>query len=100
MLPIYSQLKKEIKDQGCYEDFIECLKLYDKDENGRMLVGELHHSLVALGKLLWCSNTCLEFNFGFLGEKLTDKEVDIVFDDCLDEENSDGEIEYDRKFRK
>lgn len=42
---------------------------------------------------------CLKFNFGLLGEKLTDKEVDIVFDDCLDEENSDGEIEYDRKFR-
>lgn len=48
-LPIYSQLKKEIKDQGCYEDFVECLKLYDKEENGKMLLGELHHSLVTLG---------------------------------------------------
>lgn len=49
LLPIYSQLKKTIKDQGCYEDFIECLKLYDKDENGKMQVGELQHSLTALG---------------------------------------------------
>lgn len=48
-LPIFSQLKKEIKDQGCYEDFVECLKLYDKEENGKMLLGELHHSLVTLG---------------------------------------------------
>lgn len=48
-LPIYGQVKKE-KDQGCYEDFIECLKLYDKNENGLMLLAELQHSLLALGK--------------------------------------------------
>lgn len=47
-LPIYGQVKKE-KDQGCYEDFIECLKLYDKNENGLMLLAELQHSLLALG---------------------------------------------------
>ncbi|KAJ8917986.1 hypothetical protein NQ315_011439 [Exocentrus adspersus] len=76
LLPIVSQLKKEVKDQGCYEDFIECLKLYDKNENGLMLVGELSHSLLTLG------------------EKLTDDEVDELFTDCLDEENDEGEIEY------
>lgn len=50
LLPIIIQLKKEKKDQGCYEDFVECLKLYDKEENGKMLVGELSHSLLSLGK--------------------------------------------------
>lgn len=78
-LPIYSQLKKETKDQGCYEDFVECLKLYDKNENGKMLVGELSHSLLSLG------------------EKLTDAEVDELFEDCLDEEDDEGEIPYERK---
>lgn len=48
-LPIYSQVKKE-KDQGCYEDFIECLKLYDKAEDGTMLLAELQHALLSLGK--------------------------------------------------
>lgn len=48
-LPVYSQIKKE-KDQGCYEDFIECLKLYDKEENGTMLLAELQHALLSLGK--------------------------------------------------
>lgn len=48
-LPIYSQVKKE-KEQGCYEDFIECLKLYDKEENGTMLLAELQHALLALGE--------------------------------------------------
>lgn len=47
-LPIFSQVKKE-KDQGCYEDFVECLKLYDKNENGTMLLAELNHALLALG---------------------------------------------------
>lgn len=34
---------------GCYEDFVECLKLYDKEDNGLMQLGELHHSLLSLG---------------------------------------------------
>lgn len=48
-LPIYAEVKKN-KEQGCYEDFIECLKLYDKNENGMMLLAELNHALLALGK--------------------------------------------------
>lgn len=53
-LPIYSQIKKE-KEQGCYEDFLECLKLYDKEENGTMLLAELSHALLSLGEFL-CLN--------------------------------------------
>uniref|UniRef100_A0A3B3ZNK5 EF-hand domain-containing protein n=1 Tax=Periophthalmus magnuspinnatus TaxID=409849 RepID=A0A3B3ZNK5_9GOBI len=34
-LPIFGQLKKD-KDVGCYEDFLECMKLYDKQEDGKM----------------------------------------------------------------
>lgn len=34
--------------------------------------------------------------FAALAEKLTDAEVDELFEDCLDEENDDGEIVYDR----
>lgn len=49
-LPIYGQVKKE-KEQGCYEDFVECLKLYDKNEDGTMLLAELNHTLLALGEL-------------------------------------------------
>lgn len=57
-LPIYSQVKKG-KDQGCYEDFIECLKLYDKAEDGTMLLAELQHALLSLGK--WnCREKILE----------------------------------------
>lgn len=74
-LPIFSQVKKE-KEQGCYEDFLECLKLYDKNEDGTMLLAELQHSLTALG------------------EKLDDMELDNVFKDCMDPEDDDGNIPY------
>jgi myosin light chain 6 len=74
-LPIYGQVKKE-KEQGCYEDFLECLKLYDKNENGLMLLAELNHALLSLG------------------EKLDNEQVDAVFKDCLGPENDDGDIEY------
>lgn len=74
-LPIYAQVKGQ-KDQGSYEDFMECLKLYDKEENGTMLLAELEHSLKALG------------------EKLSDDEVADLFADCMDPEDDDGNIFY------
>ncbi|XP_029056413.1 myosin light chain alkali isoform X3 [Osmia bicornis bicornis] len=74
-LPIYSQCKKD-KEQGCYEDFLECLKLYDKQENGTMLAAELSHTLLALG------------------ERLEDNQVEEVLKDCMDAEDEDGFIPY------
>jgi len=74
-LPIFAQVKKD-KEQGCYEDFIECLKLYDKNENGLMLLAELDHALRALG------------------EPLENEQVEVLFTDCMGEENDDGEIKY------
>ncbi|XP_058810128.1 myosin light chain alkali [Phymastichus coffea] len=74
-LPIFSQVKKD-KEQGCYEDFIECLKLYDKQENGTMLGAELSHILLSLG------------------ERLEDHEVEIVLKECMDPEDEDGFIPY------
>lgn len=77
-LPIFSQVKKE-KEQGTFEDFLECLKLYDKEENGKMLAAELAHTLLTLG------------------EKLSDPETEEVLADCMDKEDDDGFIPYERK---
>ncbi|KAL4113429.1 hypothetical protein QTP88_017049 [Uroleucon formosanum] len=73
--PIFAQVIKD-KDQGVYEDFIECLKLYDKAEDGHMIGGELTHILLSLG------------------EKLSDAELDEVVKDCMDNEDEDGMIPY------
>merc|ERR1711893_179560 len=61
--PIYRDVKNS-KDTGSFEDFIECLKLYDKLENGTMMLGELEHILLSLG------------------EKLEREEVDILIKEC------------------
>ncbi|KAI5723743.1 hypothetical protein M8J76_010343 [Diaphorina citri] len=74
-LPIYSQELKD-KDQGVYEDFLECLKLYDKQEDGTMLGAELHHILISLG------------------ERMEESEVNEVLQDCLDAEDEDGFVQY------
>ena len=50
--PIYAEVKKAAKDMGSFEDFVECCKLYDKQENGMMMLGELEHILLNLGKRL------------------------------------------------
>lgn len=99
-LPIYGQVKKE-KEQGCYEDFLECLKLYDKNEDGTMLLAELQHALLALGIFKWtlaCKWFLSDMFFWITGENLTNEQVDEVFKDCMGEEDDDGNIKYARKY--
>jgi Ca2+-binding EF-hand superfamily protein len=50
-LPIYEQLTKE-KEQGSFHDFMEGLKVFDKEESGKILGAELRHILLALGERL------------------------------------------------
>ncbi|GJQ85866.1 hypothetical protein Trydic_g15324 [Trypoxylus dichotomus] len=75
-LPIYSQVKKD-KEQGCFEDFLEALKTYDKEENGTVLSAELSNMFLALG------------------EKLTDAETNEVLKDCMEPENEEGFTAYE-----
>merc|ERR1719187_1537764 len=49
-MPMYNTVKKD-KNKGSYEDFIEVMKLYDKQEDGTMMLGELEYILSSLGKL-------------------------------------------------
>ncbi|KAF7267259.1 myosin light chain alkali-like [Rhynchophorus ferrugineus] len=82
ILPIILELRKQKKDEGCYEDFVECLKLYDKAGDGHMMAAELPHMLLSLG------------------EKLTEPEVEELLEDCLDEEDDEGQIIYDPFLRR
>ena len=41
------------KTFGTYEDFMEGLKLYDKESNGLLSLAELSTVLVAMGKYLF-----------------------------------------------
>ncbi|XP_060526114.1 myosin light chain 1 isoform X1 [Cylas formicarius] len=80
-LPIFSQVKKD-KEQGQFDDFLEALKLYDKEENGKMMAAELAHTLLSLG------------------ERLSDAETDEVLADCLEKEDDDGFVPYEPFLKK
>jgi myosin light chain 6 len=56
-LPIYlsSQGKKE---EGSMEDFIEGLKVFDKEGNGFINSAELRHVLTSLGESFWDLASC------------------------------------------
>ena len=49
--PIYEQLSKE-KEVGTFADFMEGLKVFDKEECGKIMAAELRHVLLALGERL------------------------------------------------
>jgi len=80
-LPIYAEVKKDT-DAGGYEDFMEVLKLYDKNEDGTMILVELEHILTSLG------------------ERLERTELDPVMALCCPEEDEEGQIPYEPFLKK
>jgi myosin light chain 6 len=76
--PIYDQLTKE-KDAGSFADFMEGLKVFDKEECGKILSAELRHILLALG------------------ERLSTEEVDELLKGV---EDSEGLVNYEAFIKK
>lgn len=72
-LPMYSSLQKK-KEQGTIDDFVEGLRVFDKDGNGTINSAELRHVLVNLG------------------ERLTDDQVDSLISGL---EDSQGQVNYE-----
>jgi Ca2+-binding EF-hand superfamily protein len=70
--PIFEALKKE-KDVGSLNDYMEALRVFDKEENGKITLPELKHALLALG------------------ERLTRDQVDEITDGAADPE---GMVKY------
>ncbi|CAL4063198.1 unnamed protein product [Meganyctiphanes norvegica] len=75
-LPMYNTVKKD-KNKGSYEDFIEVMKLYDKQEDGTMMLAELEYILSALG------------------EPMEKEDVRTALGELAPEEDEDGLIPYD-----
>lgn len=67
------------KDPGSFEDFMEGLKVFDKDGNGTVNSAELRHVMCALG------------------EKLSPEEVDQL---CEGLEDANGQINYEQFIKK
>jgi len=77
-LPMYEQLTKE-KEAGSFADFMEGLKVFDKEECGKILSAELRHILLALG------------------ERLNTEEVDELLKGV---EDSEGMVNYEAFIKK
>lgn len=101
-LPIHQHICKA-KDRGTFEDFVEGLRVFDKEGNGTVMGAELRHVLATLGK--WSSpaenwsykavtkrSELMVLLVSFTGEKLREDEVEQLMQN---QEDANGCINYE-----
>lgn len=75
-LPIIAAVS-EMPSTGTIEDFMEGMKVFDKESNGYVLAVEIQHVL------------------GSLGEALSQEEIEAIFKDVKEDISANGQMKYD-----
>lgn len=107
-LPMHQHICKA-KDRGTFEDFVEGLRVFDKEGNGTVMGAELRHVLATLGE--WSSLTANRFleswryrntnwaetfllvsSWWTTGEKMREDEVEQLMQN---QEDANGCINYE-----
>lgn len=63
VVALVQQAVKEPEHTGNYFDYVELCKLYDKNENGTMMLAELETFLSLMGKFFGPTNLTQKFNY-------------------------------------
>ena len=99
MYPIFKKAK-DSKDTGGIHDFVEILKLYDKNEDKTILSKDLFRLLTNLGRLNLPFMKILHPFHHFapsLGEKLSKEEAKGLMNELCDPEDDEGFTPFMRK---
>ncbi|CAD5111562.1 DgyrCDS862 [Dimorphilus gyrociliatus] len=81
VLPVYTSLSKDT-DTGTFADFMEAFKTFDREGQGYISAAEMRHVLT------------------YMGERLTDGEVDDILKFTETEEDLDGNIKYEEFIKR
>ena len=79
IFPMYKTCK-DSKDQGGFHDFVEIMKLYDKNNDNTMIKNELYKLLT------------------MLGEKMSKQEAKDLMKELCEPEDEDGFMPFIRKY--
>jgi len=87
---IFERLNRKKDDVIPAEEFIDGLRVFDKDGNGLIPATELRHLLTTLGMKVQVEFELIDFYY--LGERLTDDEVEQLISEFEDKK---GMIMYE-----
>ena len=96
VVKLMQEAVKEPDSTGNYHDYVELCKLYDKNENGTILLAELENILTNLGKArkeIRKSRNLYYFLF-ILGDMIPKEDCQKMLEELAPKEDEDGLIPY------
>ena len=91
------EAKAAPNSSGCYKDYMDLCKLYDKNGNGTMMLAELENILANLGKYIVAVVVVVPIDptcYSATGDEIPKDDVLKLFAEIADPEDEDGFFPY------